>query len=394
MPSSFLLLWLDKGERGVGMVPGTDSGVSDRGDAAALEAGSADGGASGSDGGSISSRMRWAFRVVLLVILLGIGECGSRAFWLMRGVPVIGQGANLHLSFYPEIGAARRATAEAPEGSFHVLLLGGSVLNNDYGDIEHVLRERLSRRLGRHVVVMNLAQPAHTSLDSAIKYSHLSDVSFDLVLFYHGINELRANNCSAELYRDDYGHFAWYRLIRAAERGRERRFLMLPYTLRFVTSKVMDRLSVSAGIPLHEPAEETLPFGCDVKTAGAFRANVERVARLAEEKGEALVLMTFASFVPDDYSREKFDADELAYTSHAFPIELWGSAECVGKGLAVHNEVIRSGTGERGEVLFVDQARAFPPDGVLFNDVCHFTHEGCERFVENLLAELPATVLK
>lgn len=376
------------------MVPGTDSGGSDRGGGASPVAATAEGGPSRSGGGSISSRTRWAFRVVLLFMLLGIGECGSRAFWLVRGVPVIGQGANLHLSFYPEIGAVRRAAAEAREGSFRVLLLGGSVLNNDYGDIEHVLRERLSRRLGRHVVVMNLAEPAHTSLDSAIKYSHLADVSFDLVLFYHGINELRANNCPADVYREDYGHFAWYRLIRAAERGRERRYFVLPYTMRFVTSKVMDRLGLGGGIPFHEPADESLAFGCDVKTAGAFRANVERVASLAAEKGERLVLMTFASLVPDDYSREKFDADELAYTSHAFPIELWGSAECVAKGLSVHNEMVREVARERGEVVLVDEARAFPPDGVLFNDVCHFTHEGCEWFVENLLDGLPEGVLR
>lgn len=355
---------------------------------------SPNGGDDGGVSGPISARTRWVFRAVLVVLLLGVGECGSRALWLMRGVPVVGQGANLHLSFYPEVGAVRRAAASAPEGSFRVLLLGGSVLNNDYGNIEHVLRERLSRRLGRHVVVMNLAQPAHTSLDSAIKYSHLSDVPFDLVLFYHGINELRANNCPADVFREDYGHFAWYRLIRAAERGREHRFLLLPYTLRFVTSKVLDRLGAGGGIPLHEPAEEMLAFGCEVKTAESFRANVERIGGYAEKKGERLVLMTFASLVPEDYSRDKFDADELAYTSHSFPIELWGSAECVVKGLAAHNAALRAAAAERPGALLVDQAGAFPADRALFNDVCHFTHEGCARFVENLLGALPEDVLK
>ena len=64
--------------------------------------------------------------------------------------------------------------------------------------MEMELREQLAYLGQRNVRIFNLAMPAHTSRDSWLKYAALRDARFDLVIFYHGINEARVNNAPPE----------------------------------------------------------------------------------------------------------------------------------------------------------------------------------------------------
>ena len=182
---------------------------------------------------------RVCFLAVYVLFLLLLAELGARAFWVSRGVPFFTAQRRIYRSFYPGVAGVERAAERDADGedTFDVLLLGGSVLNPRYGDIEHVLRERLTRAMGRPIKVHNLAEPGHTSLDSYYKYKHLAAVDFDIVLVYHGINELRANNCPTDMFRDDYSHFSWYKLINDYERRADRRWFVLPYTVKFVILK-------------------------------------------------------------------------------------------------------------------------------------------------------------
>ena len=324
----------------------------------------------------------WA---VYTLFLLMLAEGGARFFWTVRGASFLSAHRTIHRSFYPRLAHVERLLADRKTSHLNVLLLGGSVLHSDYGNVEHLLRERLSRATKRHVRIHNLAEPGHTSLDSLYKYRRLETHPFDLVIVYHGINEMRANNCPATLFREDYSHLSWYRLINDWERRANDRRLAAPYTIKFVALKLADRLGWSGTLPTHRPDADSLVYGCEVKTAGPFQANLKGILTLAEVKQDPVLLMTFADYFPANYTEEAFAARRLDYTSHAFPVELWGKPECTGAVLAAHNEAVVELAGEHDSVGFVDQQRLVPKDGLYFNDLCHLTHEGCERFVENLM---------
>ncbi len=335
---------------------------------------------------------RWRRRVVYCTVyvlfLLLLAELGARAFWKTRGVPFFTAQRRIYRSFYPTLPPLEREPLDEDEEGFDVLMLGGSALHVDYGDIEHVLRERLCRAMGRHVRVHNLSAPAHTSLDSYYKYKHLSDKRFDLVLVYHGINELRANNCPSTRFEADYSHFAWYKLINDFERKAESRWFVFPYTLEFVALKAAGRMGWSGFLPTHEPDADTLDYGCDVKTVASFRRNLERILTMAAGRGERVLLMTYAFHITPDYSKSRFENHTLDYTVHLFPVELWGKPECVTAGIDAHNEVVKELATSSQRVLFVDQDALIPNTSRYFNDVCHLTHEGCERFADSIVQAL------
>lgn len=330
---------------------------------------------------------RIIFLTIYALFLLFLGECGARAFWFSRGVPFFTAQRQIHRSLYPGVPAIQRAVRrdESTEDTFDVLLLGGSVLSPRYGDVEHVLRERLARALDQPVNVYNLGEPAHTSLDSYYKYEHLAAIDFDVVLVYHGINELRANNCPPDVFKADYSHFSWYSLINAYERRADARWFVLPYTVRFVVVKAAGRLGWSGFLPTHEPDPDAFAFGCNVKTAASLQRNLTGLLHTAVSRNHRVILMSFAHYLPDDYTDERFEARLLDYTVHTHPVTLWGSPECVRKGLDVHNMQIKNLAETSKTVRFVDQDRLIPESARFFNDVCHLTHEGCERFVENLM---------
>jgi len=332
---------------------------------------------------------RFLFYALYALFLVLLVESGARAFWKARGVPFFTAHRKIYRSFYPTVSSLERESLDKDEECFDVLMLGGSVLHTEYGGIEHVLRERLTRTRGQCVRVHNTSAAAHTSLDSYYKYKHLSGKRFDLVMVYHGVNEVRANNCKPSDFQEDYSHLSWYKLINDFEHKADSRWLVFPYTAEFVVLKVAGRLGWSGFLPTHEPEPESLEYGCDVKTKASFRRNLEGILEIASERKEPVLLMSFAFYLPEDYTKEHFENRKLDYTVHTFPVELWGKPECVVAAITAHNEVAAELARQYPEVIFVDQDRLIPKDGRHFNDLCHLTNEGCERFVDNVLDTIP-----
>lgn len=332
---------------------------------------------------AISRRRKVVFLSFIVLALLSIGEVGSRIFWAMRGVPVWTAQRMIHRSFYPELIPVENATPSRTDDVLDILLLGGSVPNNNYGNIEHLLREKLFLS-GHPARVYNVAMPGQTSLDSYYKYRHLQHKQFDVVLVYHGINEVRANNCPPDVFKADYSHYSWYSLINAWERASDSRWFVEPYTFKFLGSKVLERLGVARYVPTHQPRPEDMEWGKDVKTAASLRKNIEGIIRIAAAKNERLILMSFAYYVPQGYSKEKFDKRELDYCSHALPIELWGKPEYVSAAIETHNAIIQTLVTIH-QLKSVDQNAEMAKNKNFFNDICHLTHQGCAKFVDNLL---------
>lgn len=313
-----------------------------------------------------------------ILFLLLLAELGCRAFWTVRGLAFFTCHNRIYRIFYPEMQGVESASIDADDGSFDVLMLGASVLDPQFGNIERLLREKLAAKASRPSRVFNVSALAHTSLDSLYKYRHLSDKRFDLVLFYHGINEVRANNCPASVFKNDYSHYAWYRLLNDYEHSTTAGLVVFPYTLRFALIKFEERLGSHKYLPAHQPRTDWLEHGSNIKTKGPFRANLSGIIALARQRGDRVMPMTF-SF----YQTEGF-----VYPSNRTPIYLWGRPEAVVAGIGAHNAVVEELARKHPELLFVDQNGRIPKDRDHFTDICHLTAQGCERFVDNVLDEI------
>jgi hypothetical protein len=306
--------------------------------------------------------------------------------------------AQILYAYYPEL----RSSGELPEAPparaqtrpvqgdefYDVLLLGGSVLHKSWGSVETELREQLASLGHRDVRIFNLAMPAHTSRDSLLKYAALGDDRFDLVIFYHGINEARVNNAPPDLFREDYGHYSWYEVVNTLAPYHGSAYFALPYTLRYLAIAARSYLTKNRFISTYEVRKEWARYGKDPRSAASFSRNVNAILELASQRGERLVLMTFALYIPEDYSRKAFTEKRLDYRLHRAPIEWWGLPEHVMNAVSAHNEIVRGVAARHKQVFLVDQASLMPGSALYFNDPCHLTAAGAARFVENMLAVL------
>ena len=317
----------------------------------------------------------------LFALLLLEGIC--RTEWSLRSeAPFFSP--NLYF-YYPELRPVLEAE-EAGEGDLDVLLLGGSVLHEDWGTIPQALQERLTLAARREVRVHNLAKPGHTTLDSWYKYRRAAKREFDLVLVYHGINELRLNNCPEAVYRDDYGHYSWYRVINRFEGHPSWPDLALLYALFYRGTRLHEKvIAPEAYISRDRPEEAMVRFGGEIKTVRAFERNLTNLVDLAREREQTVVLMTFCSYLPESYTLERFEERVLDYCLHSCAVEIWGAPDHVVKGLKAHNRVIRGLQARFQGVRLVDQEGRMPRGRDHFNDICHLTQRGCDRFAANVV---------
>jgi hypothetical protein len=354
--------------------------------------------AEGSGGGSDLKRPRtirrgrWRTNIILFLFsaLLSVvsAEVGARAFWRLRsGVPFRDPSRILY-AYYPEL---QRIDTERPahdDKFYDILFLGASTLHKNYGQVEQALLEQLAYNGHPNVRIFNLAMPAHTSRDSWLQYAALGAARFELVVFYHGINEARVNNAPPEIFREDYAHYSWYKTVNTLAPYHGTASFALPYTLRYLAVGMQYALTKDCYVPTHSPPKDWVHYGREPRSAVSFKHNLSAILDLAAQRGDRMLLMTFATYVPEDYSLEAFTAKRLDYGLSLTPLELWGAPEYVLETVAVHNEIVRSLAAQHEGVLFVDQARLMLGDHHYFNDPCHFTVAGSSKFVENLLASL------
>lgn len=331
-----------------------------------------------------SRSRRLVFVTVYLVFcwLLVVGA--TRVYWFLAAAVPLTQTPSVWDQFYPRLriaGLADRPCSRSDD-RFDLLLLGGSVLDTRWGTVEEELRQRLEQLLpGRHRIC-NLAQAGFTSRDSLLQYEHLDRSRFDLVVVYDGINDVRLNCCPPELFQDDYTHSQWYAdFVRRRAGG-------APSLANVATDRVT---SVFHPSRLGTPDPELLDYAATPQSPRTVRKNLERVSRLAEERHDPLLLLTFAWHLPPDYTLEKFSAGELDYAPQAearCAAELWGRPADVARTMELQNAAIRELARENPAARFLDLDAKFPRTGVHFVDPCHLTPAGCVRFVEILWPEI------
>ncbi len=325
------------------------------------------------------------FLLIFLLFLTGFLELGSRVYWAAikhtRGTNTDA----IWRTFYPE-ATESGIDAVSPfhgDAEVQVLLLGGSVVHPKCGNIGDALGSALEAKLGRKVRIVNFSYPGRTSLDSRSKYEHFADKRFDLVVVYHGINDVYLNNCPPEGFRRDYSHA--YRLFGAQydlKSHPEVGAFALPFTATYLGNSLLVRWGLT-----YTPRGVYERFGNDIRTPPSFEDNLEAIARIAEQRGETVVLSTFAYYIPSNYSNEAFFAKKLDYASHMCAASTWAEASNLGRTIDLHNEAARRVAMRHGLTL-IDQ-RANMPDGKrYYNDPCHLTDDGCARWVENVMSGL------
>lgn len=323
-----------------------------------------------------------AFAIVTAVTA-GALEGVARAFWSLAYRVPFNRPSRILYAWYPELERVSRKQPARDDEFYDVLLLGGSVLHNDWGQVERALAERLAFGGRPTVRMFNLAMPAHTSRDSRLKYAALGRARFELVVVYHGINDTRTNNVPPELYRADYSHYAWYETVNAMTSYHRRAVSPLPYTLKYVLLSLRQRLQPGRYAPREAPRPEWLQYGSDYRSARALESNLRAILDLARRRGDPVLLASFATHVPADYSPEAFAARRLDYGLHLSAIEEWGRPSDVLGAITAQNEAVRR-LASGDSVLFVDLASLMAGDPRWFNDACHLTVEGSLRFAERL----------
>ena len=336
---------------------------------------------------------RRVFSFILLLFVLAVTETASRVYLAateFSGKRALLTPGRIIYGYYPELEAVLRERAARDDGGIHILFLGGSALADfGHGAIRPILTETISSRTGRPVTIHSVAVPTFSSLDAYYMYKRLRAAPFDLVIYYESINEVRANSCPRALFRADYSHYSWYRSVNMIERHKELSVTASPFVFHKLFVWLGRTVRSLPDVPMQKPNDEWVGEGAEIKTAGSFRQNLEGIIEIAQEKGDPLLLVSFAYYIPADYSIGRFRAKQLDYTGYLCPIELWGKPENVEAGIRAHNGILRTLYADHvkaGEsrLYFFDLETEMPKDGACFDDICHLTRRGSEEFVARI----------
>lgn len=336
----------------------------------------------------LDPRWVWANRrgeVLLLAAACGFAlailELGSRVLYARQyGLPI---GHRIEELVYPPLYTE---FSDDTEAAFSVLLLGASVLNGEENS------ESIERAFDRRCRVYNLSQPAHSSIDSVTKlrYALGRGDRFDYVIFYHGINDVRANNAPPDLFSTDYGHYFFYRLTKAVfseENPVIRRLLTssLFYRSYVLSMRLREtRLFGRRFVHIARPREDWLQYGSTIRSKEVFESNLRKIIELCDTYGSHLIVPRYAHHpILDDWAAGRDvaleDGEMVRFT------EEWGLPRNVLDGMKAHNEVILS-LADRFQ--YVD-TRALEQYGN-FVDPCHFTPEASMKFQRALIDALRA----
>ena len=287
---------------------------------------------------------------------------------------------------------------EIRAGEFRVLGLGASAFVTR--EFQPRFQELLNgapvfRQRDLSVRVASTGVPAHTSFDSLWKYQYwYRDYDFDLVLFYHGINDARANNYPRDVFRSDYTQFPYYQRYAPAFGWIERHPLLSRSFAATLGASLIQRAKVQVApafereAPYNDPLDDPwLAEGSDLKTPPVFSRNVEEVLRIARDRGQKVLLLTYAYYLPPDYTNERFLAQQTDYSfaPESVATEVWGRQQNVVAAIEAHHAATRRLAELHPNALFFDMERYMPKDREHFIDICHWTDRGRETFARGVL---------
>lgn len=327
---------------------------------------------------------------LILICALCILELSARIFiFVQYGMSAL-LPKNIIYAYYPKLNNFSKLTIRNDDEKLDVLILGGSTVHPYFSKINDILKNQLARKFQIHTRIYNASGLAHSTLDSLNKYRLLGNYRFDLVIIYHGINEVRTNNAPDHIFRNDYTHYAFNEKVRTLQSHPRINILSFPWALHDFVVNLKQAFLPQRYIPFHRPDENWLEFGKDIKSVVPFRSNLESMIQLANQRGEQVMLMSYAYYIPANYTQEAFTAGQLDYSprDEAFPVEWWGNPEHVRTGIDAHNDVIQQLVDQYADVIYVHQKSLLLSSGEYFFDVCHLSQEGIYQFIQNITDHL------
>jgi hypothetical protein len=380
---------------------------------------------------------RQLIKVILvnLAVTIFLSEIGCRiigSFFLFQ-IPFLRQDFVI-LSYSPDLYPF--VLHEIPlidTNEIRVLILGGSAVTNTLCQLEERLNEGLYEKdVNIKFKIFNLSRFAHNTLDSRIKMEYLSGYHFDYIFVYDGINDTRANNCPAEVFKKDYSHIQFYNELQTIRRHPEIKYFSLPFYVDWVWQRlrmktgmqqiisreyfVLDESLLDADVLSQKDSvggaawqlintieknhgeivglgssamkkinQEWFAEGREIKSAESFRENYTAIIQGAEKMRATLIFSSYAHYLPADYSLANFLNKKLDYKEQRWPAEIYGNPANVAKGINVYNEIIKELVRQNQQIIFIDFAKAIPHNKEYFNDICHLTENGCQLLADSLV---------
>ncbi len=342
---------------------------------------------------STRSKERIKFYLVYLIYITVLFEAVFRLFYSIsyNNTKILWRPFTAISHYAPGLIDELESNVEANDESFDILLLGGSVLTEQWGNIPTELNQLLKDSLTGPFMIHNMANPARTSRDSWQNYQLLENKPYDLVVLYHGINEVRFNHCPPEVFKDDYSHVDYYAKVNKLMNSSFFHYSILPLVYYQFEVNILRKLFKDNYLPFHAPTKteksDWLQYGSDVKTASVFYSNYDQLISKALDSDQQLITPQFIYYIPDDYSEEAFENKELDYGLHSNPVELWGNVQTVSKGIDAHNSEIKRLANEfkdNPNYQYLVFNSRIPKNRKNFDDLCHLTDNGSKLYVETL----------
>lgn len=277
--------------------------------------------------------------------------------------------------------------ADKPPGTCRIVCMGDSVVFGRYAPSDDLvwtalLQERLTRRWGRPVQVINAGVPGY-SVETNIKLLRLRILPLhpDLIIVCQLVNDL--NNASAHVFgpkRNPLASGDPRRLTLESRIGafRDRNFLLHHIIRKNITPLVS---TVSRGKGRHD--EVPADFSRE------YERGLASLVDLARAGGAEVVLCTawkaFGRSQPAE-AQEANAASLLLVNPYLSLSGLYAAFDAM-------NRAVRTVARDRG-VTLIDLAELVPADSRLFRDAVHVSAEGEGVLADTLAAQLPEKPMK
>jgi hypothetical protein len=309
-------------------------------------------------------------------------------------------GVYLYAKYYPNLSKISNYSYDNTK--LNVLVLGGSVVYDDTIPFNKNSRLNLVSFCGFKELdssrynILNLAYPAHTSLDSKYKFRLLENYNFDYVFVYHGINDARSNNIDSLGFDEYYRHIEFYDGLYLLEKHPEVKYYASLYMFDLISFKMLNYFGAKDYMPREflsflfekdsEIIEKYFNKECRYFTEISFYNNMKYIVDLGIERNIRPILFTYAYYQPKDYTIEKFFEGSLDYATNFFPTELYGDPICIPLIVEKHNNQIKNLQNHYlNNVLFLDFNEQIEKGEESFMDVCHLTKRGCDEMYESIV---------
>jgi hypothetical protein len=340
---------------------------------------------------------RKVFYIVVVMFLYLFLETSLRLVLCITAGTSFFRPSDVIYKYYPELIPIQHASISNTDSTLDVLILSCSVLHKDWADIVSEMNSCVQLPAGYNKIkIYNASGIGHGSRDNLIKYTLLAGKKFDAIIYYDAINDARLNNCPADVFKSDYSHYQWYDEINHIISHKEMDYTVLPFFYDWVRIRLRAIFRPQAYIPKHFVLRpDWLAFGKNFMSVESYETNLKKIIELSQQRKARFLYLSFAYYLPANYSLEAFQNKSLDYTfcDHSRETEIWGLPQNVGRFIDTINTESKIWTSPYNNVRWVDLYSAFPKEGIYFADICHFSPRGIHQFASAACKQLDTTVM-